>query len=144
MCHPYFPWGAQVWLLVVFSWNRALVPSGASGVLLWSNMPLRAACADNFVLKRQLQSRFRVKFSCSRKQSHSFDGYPGLAAQTHVIKCALNIWMARLAAFCLWGCGVPADTWSYYLSNLFSDWMITHYQGCEYWVDVHFYLMCST
>ena len=37
-----------------------------------------------------------------------FSGYPGLAAQIHVIKAALNVWMACLSAFFYVDAGVPA------------------------------------
>ena len=76
--------------LLVFLCNRNLVPSGASGVFFQSNVPWRAACTDNFGLKQKLRSRFRVKVACGRERYLSFSGYPGLAVQRNVIKCALN------------------------------------------------------
>ena len=54
-------------------------------------MPGGAECADNFGLKRQLRSIFRVKIACGRKQYHSFDGYLGLSVQRHVIKFSLDV-----------------------------------------------------
>ena len=48
---------------------------------------------------------FKFKFSCGRKRYHTLSGYLGLAAQRHVIKCALKFWIARLAALRLWRCG---------------------------------------
>ena len=86
---------------MVKSWTRNLVPSGVIDVLLQSNMPWRDAYADNFVLKRQLQKRFKVKVDCGSKLSHSLAGYSELAAQRYLIKCALDFWIELSAALYL-------------------------------------------
>ena len=84
--------------------------------LLYPKMPCRAEYADNFGLKPHLQRRFKFKVVCGRKWSHSFDWYLRSAAQRHVIKCALNIWMARSSIFNIWRCGGT----SWYLILFFS------------------------
>ena len=68
-------------------------------------MTWRDAYADNFGLKQKLRRRIKVRVACGRKRSHYLAGYLGSSEQRHVIKCALNVWIARLAALCLWKYG---------------------------------------
>ena len=60
--------------LVVFSWNRTMVPRGAISVLLQLNMPWRAVYADNFGSKQKLRKRCKLNVACSRNWFHSLGG----------------------------------------------------------------------
>ena len=71
-------------------------------------MPWRAAYADNFELKQKFRIMFKAKVSCGRKWSHSLAGYFGLAVKRHVIKCALNVWIARAYVLRLWKWGATS------------------------------------
>ena len=52
-------------------------------------------------------------------------------------------WHVRQNLFYV-GARVPIGNWYYSSAKLVSYWIMTHYQGCEDWADVHLYLMCST
>lgn len=51
-----------------------LVPSGARGVQLKSNVPLRCSSAESLGFSQNVQSKFSVVMACGKRRSHKCIG----------------------------------------------------------------------
>ncbi len=66
------PGGSFVWFLVHSATQR---PGGAMGVRLQSTFPTISEWADNFGLRREPRSKFRLKMACGSNRSQRCSGH---------------------------------------------------------------------
>jgi len=83
----------------------ALVPNGAMGVLLKSNLPASSLFADLLGVMREKRSMLRVSCTWGRNSSQSCRGQVGSTVDSVEMKCSLNVAIARSAALTRWLCG---------------------------------------
>ena len=78
---------------------------GARGVALKSNSPKRYVYAEIFGLHLEPLSIFKVIMACSRSLSHRDSGKFGSTNAKPILKCCLNVCIARSArlVLCAWG-----------------------------------------
>lgn len=84
----------------------ALVLMGHHGTLLKSCMPLRMWYADTLGLTHKVCNMFRESCVCGINLLHITVGQFLSMVQKLTMRWFLNVWMACLAAFTLWLCGL--------------------------------------
>ena len=85
-------------------------PMGTRGILLYSNGPLRWACAEMVGVALDWRSRLRVISVCGKSLSHKVSGKSSETPASMLRKCALKFQLATSVALHLWQ---PGGTSSY-------------------------------
>ena len=105
MYHPYFPRGAQLYLIVGFWCTMTFVPGGANGVALKSNWPWIWACAERVGFILGGRRRFNVTMAWGNIRHHKWRGKSLCVDTIPVMKWFLNVCIDLSAAFRWWRCG---------------------------------------
>ena len=114
--------------------DMTLVLGVANGFLLILNPQNRYACADNCGFTHEACNKLSVELDWSKIRFHSVSVKSGPQDAKPSLKRFLVVWLASLARFSLWICGVISCILFSSFTLLILILMMHHYQWHKYWV----------